>query len=502
MSMRSPGGTWRGYPKGVYLLSFTELWERFSYYGMLALLVLFLTAETSAGGFGWDRPDALKLYGFYTGFIFSAPLIGGWIANNYWGERRCIVLGGLLLVAGHACLSSPALLPWIAGRITGHDLHSIWVAAGVSLGAPFPDAAVSARLSAAAQTVNVNAATVELVYRLVALTFLGGLTLIASGTALLKPTISSIIGRFFDADDERRDGAFALFFVGIYIGGLSANFIVGFLGERVAWHWGFTAAGFGMTLGLVVYLLKQRAWLADLGEKAVRPARGALGNLTAAERTRIFVILVQGLFTVAYAAAFYQKGGLLTLFAREQLDRSVGAVEVPVTWLLAISTGTFILVTPLLARIWASLAARGRDPDSATKLAWGLLMIGLGYVVIAVAVFVHPLAEGMRASWGWLALTYICFGIGDALVWPTQISMVSRLAPPAWSALFVGAWYITIGIGSWLTGYIGALGYSWGMLPVFISLAASLFALGALLWSLVPALARLTRESAAPAVTA
>ncbi len=501
MSMQAPGGTWNGYPKGVYLLSFTELWERFSYYGMLALLVLFLTADTAAGGFGWDRPEALKLYGFYTGFIFSAPIIGGWLANNHWGERRCILTGGLLLVAGHACLAAPAVLPWIAGQLTGADLHAVWVDAGVPLGAPFPDAARVERLAAAARAAGIDAGTTELVYRLVALAFLGGLTLIASGTALLKPTISSIIGRFFDAGDERRDGAFALFFVGIYIGGLSANFIVGFLGERVAWHWGFSAAGFGMALGLCAYLLRQRAWLADLGRVAVRPERGALGNLSAEERARILAILVQGLFTIAYAAAFYQKGGLLTLFAREQLDRGVGSLEVPVTWLLAISTGTFILVTPFLTRLWRQLALRGRDPDSATKLAWGLLIIGAGYVFIAFAVAHHP-PGGPRASWGWLALTYVCFGIGDSLVWPTQISMVSRLAPPAWSTFFVGAWYITIGLGSWLTGYIGALGYSWGMFPVFASLALALGVLGALLWCLTPWLAKLSREPRARAAGA
>jgi proton-dependent oligopeptide transporter, POT family len=438
--MQAPGGTWFGYPKGVFLLSFTEMWERFSYYGMLALLVLFLTADVAHNGFGWEREDALKLYGFYTGLIFTAPLLGGWIANNYWGERRCIVVGGVLLVFGHFCLAGPALIS---------PEHGATLIRG---------------------------------------TFFGGLCFIAAGTALLKPTISSIVGRFFADGDRRRDGAFALFFVGIYIGGLSANFIVGYLGERVAWHWGFSAAGFGMTLGLIAYLLKQQAWLANLGVAPVREQRGTLlRNLTPQERDRIKVILLQGLFTVVYAAAFYQKGGLLTLFARENLNRDVGGWEIPVTWLLTISTATFIVVTPIAARMWQVLAERGFSPPASTKLGWGLISLGLGYLVISLAT-----SSGVQGTWwGWLAITYVFFGIGDALVWPTQISMVSRLAPPNASALFVGGWYVTIGLGSWLTGYIGALGYSWGMLPVFLCLAATTSALGMLLWAIAPRLTRL-----------
>jgi proton-dependent oligopeptide transporter, POT family len=487
--MQAPGGTLWGYPKGVFLLSFTELWERFSYYGMLALLVLFLTEPVLQGGFGWSRPEALKLYGFYTGLIFTAPLLGGWIANSYWGERRCILVGGVLLVFGHLCLGSPAAIPSIVQWVTGAQLQDVWVRAQIPLGMPFISAESAARLSEAAHTVGVVPAVVMLTYQLVACAFLGGLFFIAAGTALLKPTISSIVGRFFSDGDARRDGAFALFFVGVYIGGLSASLIVGFLGERVAWHWGFSAAGFGMAVGLVTYLWKQHAYLAQLGLVPVRDRSGGgvLRGLSPEERDRVKAILLQGVFTVAYAAAFYQKGGLLTLFARENLNRSIGGWEIPVTWFLTISTATFILVTPLAARLWLRLAERGVRPSAPQKLAWGLISIGIGYVVISIA----SSAGAERAWWGWLALTYVFFGIGDALVWPTQISMVSRLAPKKASALFVGGWYVTIGLGSWLTGYIGALGYTWGMVPVFICLAAGTVALGLLLWAISPRFQRL-----------
>jgi POT family proton-dependent oligopeptide transporter len=234
--MQAPGGTWFGYPKGVFLLSFTEMWERFSYYGMLALLVLFLTADVAHHGFGWERDDALKLYGFYTGLIFTAPLLGGWIANNYWGERRCILVGGILIACGHACMAAPRVLPDFA-------------AAG----------------------------------------FFGGLGLIILGTMLLKPTISSIVGQFFSQTDQRRDGAFALFLVGIYVGEIAGVFVAGYLGERVAWHWGFGAAGIGMTLGLLVYTANQDRYLADLGRKPGGGGKAllALRNLTPVEVDRV-----------------------------------------------------------------------------------------------------------------------------------------------------------------------------------------------------------------------
>jgi POT family proton-dependent oligopeptide transporter len=482
--MLAPGGTWFGYPKGVFLLSFTELWERFSYYGMLALLVLFLTASVERHGFGWERTSALHLYGFYTGLIFCAPLAGGWIANSYWGERRCILLGGVLLVLGHASLGGPALIPWLAERASGVDVRGVWEHAGVSLGSLFPGVATERALRDASVAAGLAPTTTLFVYRAVAIAFLGGLLLIALGTALLKPAISSIVGRFFADGDARREAAFSLFFVGIYLGGLAATFVVGFLGERVAWHWGFTAAGVGMSLGLTAYLCKQSAYLADIGRAPVRAGHGARRAFTPTERDRIKLIVLQGLFTVAYAAAFYQKGGLLTLFASEHLDRTVDGWQIPATWFLTVSTVTFVLVTPFTGRLWTALAKRDRNPSAPVKLAWGLLAIGLGYVVIATVT--ARTLDG--AFWGWLVVTYVCFGIGDALVWPIQIATVSRLAPAELSAVFVGGWYLTIGLGSWLTGYIGAFGYRWGMHEVFVLLAAGTLLLGATLWLASPRL--------------
>lgn len=440
-----------GYPKGVFLLSFTELWERFSYYGILALLVLFLSTAVELGGFGWKRSEALQLYGWYTGLIFSAPVLGGWIANQYWGERRCVLLGGILLVAGHACLSGPALLPWVAKHL---------------LDSTVPRGALTC-------------------------CFYLGLLLVVLGTALLKPAVSSLVGRLFAADDPRRESAFAVFFVGIYIGSLAASLCVGYLGERIGWHAGFGAAGLGMALGLVIYICKQAECLGDIGTSPVgRTTSSNPGALTPADRDRIRVLVTQGAFTVVYAAAFYQKGGLLTLFARERLDRWWGGWEIPVTWFLMVSTATFVFAVPLLARVWQRCEASGRKPAAATKLAWGLMLLGCGYAVICAATAAAE-ASGNQTAAVWLIVTYFCFGIADALVWPTQIALVTRLAPERLSAALVGGWYITIGLGSWLTGYIGALGYAWGMTQLFATLAFATIALGCVLWSLTPRLRRL-----------
>lgn len=481
---RAPGGTWFGFPKGVYLLSFTELWERFSYWGMLALLVLFLTATLQSGGFGWEREQALKLYGAYTGLAFAAPLLGGWLANRYWGERRCILVGGILLVLGHTCLTGPGLVPWVGERMSGVDFHAVWPQAGVPLGQWTLDAAQAAALHEAGGVLAVP------LYHAVSLSFLGGLALIIAGTALLKPTVSSVVGAFFAPGDKRRDGAFALFFVGLYMGAFSANIVVGFLGERVGWHWGFSAAGAGMALGLTAYLWKQRAWLAELGMAPGRRAGAAASApLSTIEKQRIAVIVAQGVFTTCYAALFYQKGGLLTLFTRDHLDRNIGGWEVPVTWLLAVSTVTFLFATPLLARAWSRLARQGRDPSASTKLALGLLLLGVGYIaIIWAAASLHD--AQVRASVWWIVFTYVCFGIGDALVWPHQISLTSKLAPASLSALFIGGWYITIGIGSWLTGYLGALGYRWGMAPAFTLFATMAIGAGVLLLLVTPRLRR------------
>jgi POT family proton-dependent oligopeptide transporter len=487
-----------GYPKGVLLVAGTELWERFSYWGLMAIFVLFLTAGVERGGFGWTEVDAIKLYGAYVGAAFAGPLLGGWIANNYWGERRCILLGGLMIAAGHLCLAGPALMPWLVGKfstpVSDEMFRALWLAANVPLGHWTLSAEQWQQMAVAAGERGITLGAAKVIYRLTSVSFFGGLLLVLIGTGLIKPTISSIVSHFFVAGDRRRDSAFGLFFAAVYVGCILGTAVVGFLGERMGWHWGFAAAALGMLLSLTVYLWKQRAYLGDIGVTPVSQGAGVatLRRLTRPEWDRIKVILWQGLLTALYAAAFFQAGGLLLLFVDTHLDRGLLGWTIPSTWLVNVATLSFVILTPCAIRLWNTLERRGRNPSAPVKLAWGLLVIGAAYLLLACLAGMVTSNDGSKLSWLWMALVYVLFGVGDVLVWPNQIALTSRLAPRALSAVFIGGWYLTIGIGTWMTGYIGTLGYTWGLRPLFFAMSITLLVLGAAAWWLTPRMLALT----------
>jgi len=272
------------------------------------------------------------------------------------------------------------------------------------------------------------------------------------------------------------------------LGSLSASFFIGFLGERIAWHWGFTCAGFGMVIGVIAFLYKQKKYIGKIGTEPKGKTNNLTENLklTNNDKDHITVILIQGLFTIVYAAAFFQKGGLLTLYAKDDIQRYLGGWEIPVTWFLLISTATFVLVTPVAARVWNQLAMTNLNPNASSKLAMGIISLGIGYLFLVLGT---P-SNGDKADWIWLVITYIFFGIGDALVWPIQISQITRLAPKHLTSFFIGAWYVTVGLGSWLTGYIAMLAYHWEILDVFKLLCFSTFCIGCLLLIMTPRLQR------------
>jgi POT family proton-dependent oligopeptide transporter len=425
--------TWWGHPRGVFLVAFTELWERFSYWGLAGLLVLYLTAAPAAGGWGWENADAVQFYGWYGGLAFALPVVGGWLANNYLGERRCILWGGVAITTGHAMLAAPVV---VADQGLAHSL------------------------------------------------FLFGLLLIVLGTGLLKPTISSIVAQLYPGGDARRDEGFSLFFVAIYIGAMLGALVTGYLGERVGWHWGLGAAGIGMAFGLACYIAGQQAWLGDIGRNAVKQ-RVAREPLTQEQKDRMFVLLVQGAFTVLYACGFYQMFGLLNLYARDNLDRTIGNFELPTTWLQTINLIAFFVFVPTLSWVWRKLAARQSNPSASWKLAMGLASLAVGYAVLFAG-------EGTRGEHmphvTWMIAAYVLFGLGDALVWANQMSLTSKLAPPSWTVAFVGGWYVCIGIGTWLTGYVGKIAAPHPHDSVFVGLGLGCLAAAALLCVLTPML--------------
>lgn len=466
-----------GHPPGLFLVAGTEFWERFSYYGMLGLLVLFLTAPAASGGFAWSQAGALKLYGIYTGLIFAAPALGGWLSATWLGERRCIMLGGLIVAAGHLLLGGPAYFPTLLEWLSGEPL--VQQLEGTALDYAHADNATFylTRMLPGASSWLVAA------YLLKVWSFLTGLALIVVGTALIKPTVSSIINGLYHRDDPMRGQAYVLFMVFIYLGSFLANFVAGTLGEKLGWHYGFTAAALGMTLGVGVYLLKQEEFLGDIGKVPSRRLAQAIQNgrtgMTVQERQRIALLLFMGCFTILYAVSFYQKGGLLSLYVRDHVNRGVGGSTLPITWLLSISTGVFMLGAPLLSRFWVLLERRGHMLTALHKLAIGLLLIALAYTVMLGA-------ESQRGQQGsasvlWIVATYSLFGIADIFIWPPQIAAAASLAPARLTSIVVGIWHLTIGIGSWLTGYVGAMAYTMGHASLFMALAASCATAGLML---------------------
>ncbi len=485
----------REQPRGLYLVAITEFWERFSYWGMLGLLVLFLTAPTATGGFGWSSEDALALYALYTGAVFSAPAVGGYLASRYFGERRCILWGGVCVAAGHFLLAGPALYPWLAGQLAGQPIGEWLHGCGITLGKIWPDAAISSALRSGRCAPQGSGASLAAAYAMQAWSFVLGLVLIVVGTGFIKSTVSSIVGKLYEAGDRRRDEGYGIFMAFIYLGALLSNFVAGTLGEKVGWHYGFAAAGLGMAGGLAWYVARHKKVLGDIGlapdRQQVVATRGAEIRATPVERARILVAVLMSLFVIVYAVTFYQKGGMLNLETRTHVDRHVLGFEVPATWLLSVSTLVFILLTLPAARLWRSLAARGREPDVVLKLAGGLLALACGYGVLMLGLAEKAASPAQEFSLWWIVAMYAAFAIGDLLVWPTQIAAVSRLAPARHAAFAVGSWYLTIGIGSWLTGIFGSLASRIGIGPVALSLIAITVGSALILWMLRPKLLRL-----------
>jgi len=464
-----------GHPRGLFLLFATEMWERFSYYGMRALLVLYVVAATNAAnpGLGWDEPQALKLYGWYTGFVYLTPLIGGWLADNYLGQRRSVILGGLLMALGQFSLAAP---PGLLGEAAPFDL--------ALLGIAFPETPVS---------------------------FYLGLVLLIAGNGFFKPNISTMVGDLYRQGDPRRDGAFTIFYMGINVGAFLAPLVCSTLGEDPAWGWrvGFFAAGVGMTLSVLIQLAFARHLLGDVGvEPAARRALALAGGrrepLTAVEVDRIKVLLVIFVFVVMFWAAFEQAGGLMNLFADQYTDRSAGSFTVPTGWFQSLNPLFIVILAPLFSALWATLGRRGRSPAAPAKIYSGLLLTAVGFACLVVAVFEMQRTADFRSGMGWLVLAYLFHTLGELCISPVGLSLVTKLAPLRLASLMMGVWFLINFFANLLAAYVGAFSgrigeYAWmrelavglgvraehsGLLGVFGGIGLVLVAFSAVLWML------------------
>jgi POT family proton-dependent oligopeptide transporter len=433
--------TWLGHPKGLYLLFATEMWERVSYYGMRALLVLSLVAgvETANPGFGWTQSEALKLYGLFTGFVYFTPMIGGWLADNYLGQRKSVIIGGLVMAAGQFTLASA-----IPGNLQ---------------------------------------------------LFYFGLFLLVIGNGFFKANISTMVGDLYEEGDARRDGAFTIFYMGINSGALIAPFVCSTLGENpeYGWRYGYMAAGIGMILSVIIQLALSNRYLADIGKvpaarRAFAQAGGKKAPLTPDEVDRLRVIFMLFVFIVLFWAAFEQAGGLMNLYASEKTDRMIGAFEVPAGWFQSVNPLFIVLLGPLFSMMWSGLGRRGSSPPTPRKMAAGLVLTGIGFLFMVAATFQSD--GGAKASMWWLVLAYLFHTMGELCISPVGLSMVTKLAPLRLASLMMGVWFLINFVANWLAGIIGSYAESLGELKIFGGLAGTLFVFAVVLWMLSGMLVR------------
>ncbi len=325
-------GTLFGHPKGLFLLFGTEMWERFGYYGMRALLVLYLIASTQDGGFGWTNQEALRLYGFFTMAVYLTPVIGGWLADNYIGQRKAIIWGGLIFSLGYFTLGIPKSM------IVGME---------------------------------------ETVFYL-------GLALIIIGNGLFKANVSSLVGELYEEGDHRRDGAFTIFYMGINLGAFLAPITVGVLGETVNWHYGFILAGCGMLIGLTLQLTLANKYLGDIGvEPSAKRTKGeqkADAPLTPQDIDRMKVILIMSMFSVIFWAGFEQAGGLFTIYASDFTDRTIFGFEIAASSFQSLNAMFIIMLAPFVASTWVKMGSN--EPTSPKKFALAMLFLALGFFVM------------------------------------------------------------------------------------------------------------------------
>jgi POT family proton-dependent oligopeptide transporter len=447
-----------GHPMGLYILFFTELWERFSYYGMRAILVLYIISSVSDKnpGLGWEESDALALYGWYTMLVYVMSIPGGIIADKWLGQKKTVLYGGLLLCAGHGILA----------------VEQMWA-------------------------------------------FYTGLILIVLGVGGLKPNISTMVGGLYGPGDDRRDKGFTIFYIGINIGALASSLLVGYIGETIGWHYGFGLAGIGMALGQIVYMAGQK-YLEGIGEKPesviktneageeempsnmlkqifekplsryVTLAIIALGvyliavegiigygiltialsfgigvimviyqDITQIERDRMTVILISFLIVIVFWGAFEQAGGLMNIYTKQKINRVVMGYEIPASAFQAVNAAFIILFGTAVANFWVWWKHRGKESSSILKMSMGTIIMGIGFIFMAIASQQAGTEVGAKGMLIFLILAYLFHTLGELSASPVALSFITKLAPAKYVSIMMGFYFAATGLGNKLAGAIG-----------------------------------------------
>ncbi len=426
-----------GHPKGLYVLFFTEMWERFSYYGMRALFTLFLVAETTSSnaGFGWTNEEALALYGWYTMLVYMSSIPGGWLADRVLGQKKTVMLGGALLCIGHSVLA----------------LNS-------------------------------------------EITFYIGCLFIILGVGGLKPNISSMVGGLYKPKDERRDLGFYIFYMGINIGGFLAPILCGYVGEQISWHYGFGLAAIGMFLGQIVYIWGQK-YLTNVGNlitKENAADRELLEKpLSTIEKDRVKVLLISFLLIILFWAAFEQAGGLMNLYASQKTDRNFfGLFEIPASVFQSVNSFFIITLATAVGAFWLRWRKKGKEASSIFKIAVGLIIMALGFGFMAAASSQYE-ANGSSAMY-WLILAYLFHTVGELCASPVSLSFITKLAPLKYASIIMGLYWAATGLGNKVAGLIGEYSQSLGEFETFLSVTIVWSLIGALVIVLLKPLKRLT----------
>ncbi|MCK5401631.1 MAG: peptide MFS transporter [Flavobacteriaceae bacterium] len=412
-----------GHPVGLFVLFFTEMWERFSYYGMRAILVLYLvglTTEANAG-LGWSNGDALALYGWYTMMVYVMSIPGGIIADKLLGQKKSVLYGGILLVLGHSILA----------------VETMWA-------------------------------------------FYTGLVLIVCGVGMLKPNISTMVGGLYKQGDIRRDKGFTIFYIGINVGAFLSSIIVGYVGEVYGWHYGFGLAGIGMTLGLIQYLIGQKHL------KHVGNFLGASKNaeekalmkkpLTKIEKDRVAVLLISFLLVIVFWGAFEQAGGLMNIYTKYKTNRMFMGWEIPATWFQSLNAFFIVILGTTVAGYWAKRKLNNKLSSSLFKMILGLIIMGTGFFFMTGATAQFE-ATGSSAMY-WLVLAYLFHTVGELCLSPVALSFVTKLAPVKYASLMMGVYFAMTGFGSKLAGLLGEWSESLGEYTIFTGIAVFCVVLG------------------------
>jgi len=439
------------HPRGTYLLCVVELLERTSYYGVRTLLVLMMIAPIATGGLGWSEADALTFYGAFTGAIWFSPLIGGLLIDRWLGLRRAVPLGGVCLVLGYVCVLAASLLPDYIHPAPDLSLRTLLGGTNLSLGRWLQPRDLAPEIGSAMQLITVF--------------FVGGLGLLVAGNGLFKPSVTLLVGELYRADDPDRERAYLLFYMAIYVGVLIAGVVIGTVGERIGWPFGLAIAMTTMAAALGIYLVRMNRWLGVTSP--VADSGGSLNDDGFSARQAALYIGAHSVFAMIFWAAYEQSGGLMSLFILEQVDRHLASVEVPVTWFFSLTSVFAILIVPFLPDALARWEANHRRLHISERFAIGLALGGLAFAIMTVA---SVQARSGGVSMLWAVGFYLLLTLGELMFSPAGFAMVGRIAPRRRRSMFMGLWLLSIALGSYFGGQIGALSGTFGRTQTFAGL--------------------------------